>query len=271
MSKCLTGKVAVVTGSGRGIGRQTVLKLAQMGAKVVVNVKKGIDEAMETVEMVRKLGGEGIVVQVDVSSEEGARHLINEAVKQLGSVDILVNNAGLGIAAPIEQVDEKLWDKQLNVNLRSSFFTSKYAAEVMKQRGWGRIVNVTSVAGLIGMKHLVPYSAAKAGLIGLTRALAAELSEYGITVNAVAAGLVKTKMGLSLVEYIGRQRGAGESPEDMMSRWEKAHTLIGRLPTEEEVASLICYLASPDAGAVTGQVFVIDSGWTFAESRNYMV
>ncbi len=132
-------------------------------------------------------------------------------------------------------------------------------------------MNVTSVAGIIGMKHVVPYCAAKAGLIGLTRALAAELSEYGITVNAVAPSLVKTKMGLSLlVKYIDRQKGAGESLEDAISRWEKAHTLVGRLPTEEEVASLICYLASPDAGAITGQVFVIDSGWTIAESRNYV-
>jgi 3-oxoacyl-[acyl-carrier protein] reductase len=110
-------------------------------------------------------------------------------------------------------VDEKLWDKQLNVNLRSAFFTSKYAAPYMKERKWGRIVNVASVAGLVGTKHLVPISAAKAGSIGLTRALASELSEYGITVNAVAAGLVKTKMGMSLIEYIGRQSGANENPE----------------------------------------------------------
>ncbi len=271
MSKPLTGMVAVVSGSGRGIGRQTVLKLAQIGAKVVVNVKKGIGEAMETLEMVRNLGGEGILIQSDVSSEEGARHLIYEAAKQLGTVDILVNNAGLGIAAPIEKVDEKLWDKQINVNLRSSFFTCKYAAEFMAKRGWGRIINVTSVAGLIGMKHLIPYSAAKAGLVGLTKALAAELSDYGITVNAVAAGLVKTKMGVSLVEYISRQNSSSGSPEDLVSSWAKAHTLVGRLPTEEEVASLISYLASPDAGSVTGQVFVIDSGWTIAESRNYMI
>jgi 3-oxoacyl-[acyl-carrier protein] reductase len=120
------------------------------------------------------------------------------------------------------------------------------------------------------MKHLAPYSAAKAGIIGLTKALASELSEHGITVNAVAAGLVKTKMGMSLVEYIGRQSGAGEDPELMISRWERMHTLLGKLPTEEEVASLIAYLTTPEAGSITGQVFVIDSGWTIAESKNYM-
>jgi 3-oxoacyl-[acyl-carrier protein] reductase len=247
-----------------------VLKLAQLGAKVVVNVKRGVEEAEETLGMVRSLGGEGFIIQSDVSSEEGARHLIHEAARQLGAVDILVNNAGLGIAAPIEDVDEKLWDKQLNVNLRSAFFTSKYASPYMKERRWGRIVNVTSVAGLVGMKHLAPYSAAKAGIIGLTKALASELSEHGITVNAVAAGLVKTKMGMSLVEYIGRQSGAGEDPELMISRWERMHTLLGKLPTEEEVASLIAYLTTPEAGSITGQVFVIDSGWTIAESKNYM-
>jgi 3-oxoacyl-[acyl-carrier protein] reductase len=270
MSGPLVGRVAVVSGSGRGIGRHVVLKLAQLGARVVVNVKRGVEEAEETLGMVRSLGGEGFIIQSDVSSEEGARHLIHEAARQLGAVDILVNNAGLGIATPIENVDEKLWDKQLNVNLRSAFFTSKYASPYMKERRWGRIVNVTSVAGLVGMKHLAPYSAAKAGIIGLTKALASELSEHGITVNAVAAGLVKTKMGMSLVEYIGRQSGAGEDPELMISRWERIHTLLGKLPTEEEVASLTAYLTTPEAGSITGQVFVIDSGWTIAESKNYM-
>jgi 3-oxoacyl-[acyl-carrier protein] reductase len=270
MSGPLVGRVAVVTGSGRGIGRHVVLKLAQLGAKVVINVKRGVEEAEETLRMVKSLGGEGLIVQSDVSTEEGARHLIHEAARQLGAIDILVNNAGLGIAAPIENVDEKLWDKQLNVNLRSAFFTSKYSAPYMKERKWGRIVNVTSVAGLVGMKHLVPYSAAKAGLIGLTRALASELSEHGITVNAVAAGLVKTKMGMSLIEYIGRQSGANEDPELMISRWARTHTLLGKLPTEEEVASLIAYLTTPEAGSVTGQVIIIDSGWTIAESKTYM-
>jgi NAD(P)-dependent dehydrogenase (short-subunit alcohol dehydrogenase family) len=262
------GRVAVVTGSGRGIGRSIAQALAASGNRVVVNVKRNKEEGLQTLDLVRRSGGGGIFVQADVSTNDGAKTLLTEAVSQLGSVDVLVNNAGLGIAAPLDRVDEALWDKQVNTNLKSVFLCSKYACETMSKKGWGRIVNISSVAGLTGMAELIPYSAAKAGVIGLTKALAAEMSPKGITVNAIAAGLIDTKMGRSLVDYIDKEAGR-PTEGNPTGGWALKHTLTGRLPTAAEVARMVDFLASEDSGSITGQVFVIDSGWTLNEAKAY--
>ncbi len=262
-------KVAIVTGSGRGIGRSTVLALAGTGAKVVVNVKRNVKEGEETLEMVRRTGGDGILIQTDVSTDAGARELVGRTITAFGRVDVLVNNAGLGIAAPISRTDETLWDKQIATNLKSVFLCSKYALEDMVPRRWGRIINISSVAGITGMAELIPYSAAKAGVIGLTKSLAAELPSTGITVNAVASGLVDSKMGRSLLDYLGKKQETGSSSDESVLRWASLHTLTGRLPDSTEVAGVVRFLASDEAASITGQVIVIDSGWTANEARNY--
>jgi 3-oxoacyl-[acyl-carrier protein] reductase len=262
-------KVAVVTGSGRGIGRSTAIALASSGARVVVNVKRNLQEGAETLAMINKMGSDGILVQSDVSTDTGAKELIGQTISRLGKIDILVNNAGVGIAAPLLEIDETLWDKQINTNLKSVFLCSKYACSNMVQRGWGRIVNITSVAGIMGMAELIPYSAAKAGVIGLTKALAAELPAGGITVNAVASGLVDSKMGRSLVGYLGKKQGTTASSDESILRWAALHTLTGRLPDSSEIAAVVKLLTSDEAASITGQVIVIDSGWTMSEARNY--
>jgi len=252
-------RVAVVTGSGRGIGRAIAVRLAKVGVKVVVNYKRHDDEGEETMRQVRSVGGEGILVKADVATEEGARLVINEALKMWGSVDVLVNNAGLGIARPLIDVDEGLWDKIINTNLKSAYLCSRYALPHMIKARWGRIINITSIEGILGAAYNIPYATAKAGLIGFTKSLAAEVSDYGITVNAVAPGLVRTKMGLSLLQVLGI------SEED----WARSTTLTGRIIEPEEVAELVAFLASDEAKNITGQLFVIDSGTSNLLARRH--
>ena len=203
-------------------------------------------------------------------------------MSSFGGVHILVNNAGVGILHDIPAVSEELWDKQIDTNLKSAFLCTKYACSSMIEAGWGRIVNISSVAGVIGLASLVPYSAAKAGMIGMTRAVAAELSPKGVTANTIAAGLVDTKMGRSLVGAItgrGRVENGGDpsraddddaSQVDGSATWASKHTLTGRMLDADEIAGLTSFLVSDAAASITGQVFVMDGGWSMVEARNYL-
>ncbi|MFP3177960.1 MAG: SDR family NAD(P)-dependent oxidoreductase [Thermocladium sp.] len=253
-------QIAVVTGSGRGIGRSIAVRLAKAGFSIVINVKRHIEEGEEALREVKK-HGDGILVQADVSTVDGASKLINEAINAFGSIDVLVNNAGLGIAKPFMEIDESLWDKLISTNLKSVYLVTRAALPHMIKKGHGKIINITSIAGITGLAYLVPYSAAKAGIIGFTKALAAEVGPLGITVNAVAAGLVKTKMGDSLLQYIGQNE----------ETWAKMHTLTGSIVESDEVAELVAALASDNIRNLIGEVIVIDSGSSIIESRRFVL
>ena len=242
----LSGKTAVVTGASRGIGRAIAEKLAAEGAFVVINYN-GSKEAAETVLAgIRAAGGDGCVMQCNVSDFAACEAWMKEILALYGKIDILVNNAGVTRDNLILRLSEEDFDTVLNANLKGAFLCCKEAARRMVRQRYGRIVNLSSVVGLRGNAGQTNYSASKAGLIGLTKALAKEEGPSGITVNCVAPGVIDTDMM------------AAFTAEDKAALAEE--TPVGRLGSADEVAQLLVFLAGESAGYITGQVLCVDGG-----------
>ena len=240
----LTGKSALVTGGSRGIGKAISLALAGQGAAVAVNYVANKDAADEVVAEITGNGGKAIALQGDVA-DDGAR-LVDETKEQLEGIHILVNNAGLTQDNLMLRMSEQAWDRVMAVDLRGAFLTTKAALRPMIRQRWGRIINIASVAGLVGNAGQANYAAAKAGLIALTKSVAKEVASRNVTANAVAPGLVTTELTAGLTE---------EQEQAVLQL-----APLGRPATPEEIAPAVVYLASEEAAYVTGSVLTVDGG-----------
>jgi 3-oxoacyl-[acyl-carrier protein] reductase len=239
-------KIALVTGASRGIGRAIAINLAKNGAYVIVNYSSSPEAAQETLNEIREVGGDGEVLKFSVQDSQAVETAFDGIKSRLGQLDILINNAGISRDGLVLRMKDEEWLSTLNVNLNGAFYCARAAARLMLKAKWGRIVNISSVVGEMGNAGQVPYVSSKAGLIGLTKALAKELASRNVTVNAVAPGFIETDMTNALDEKV-----RGEHMKAIP---------LGRYGHSDEVAELVSFLASDSAAYITGQVIGINGG-----------
>ncbi|MHA6531923.1 3-oxoacyl-[acyl-carrier-protein] reductase [Paenibacillus sp. BAC0078] len=246
MFSALKGQTALVTGGSRGIGRSIALLLAEYGVKVAVNYSGNEAAAQETVARINELGSEGIALKGDVGNSQQAEDLVKEVINTWGKIDILVNNAGITRDNLIMRMKEEEFDQVIETNLKGVFNCLKSVTRPMMKQRYGRIINISSVIGVIGNAGQVNYSAAKAGIIGMTKSAARELASRGITVNCIAPGFIDTEMTHAL-------------SDEVRSEYEKGIPLA-RLGRPEDIAMAVVFLASEGATYMTGQTLHVDGG-----------
>jgi len=242
----LEGKVSLVTGASRGIGKAIALKLSSLGSKVAINYREGEVAANSVVQEIVSQGREAISIKADVADSEAVKAMVQKVNTEWNKIDILVNNAGITRDNLLLRMSDKAWDDVLNTNLRGVYLCTKFALRSMVKQRWGRIISVASIAGLIGNAGQTNYSASKAGIIAFTKSVAREVGSRNITANAVAPGFIKTQMTEILPDAI---------KESILSM-----TSLRRFGEPEDVAEVVAFLASDRANYITGQVISIDGG-----------
>lgn len=242
----LTGKIAVVTGAARGIGRAIALALAEEGAEVVINYHHSEERSLAVKEEIEARGGKAAVMQCDVSDYESCEKFVSAVAEMYGHIDIWVNNAGITKDQLLMRMSEEAFDEVIETNLKGTFQCMRFVSRIMVKQRCGRIINLSSVVGIAGNAGQVNYAASKAGVIGMTKSAAKELAGRGITVNAVAPGFIETEMTSVLSEKVQEQA--------------KNQIPLGHFGTPEDVASAVVFLASEQAKYITGQVLQVDGG-----------
>ena len=242
----LTGKNALVTGAGRGIGKAIALELAAKGAFVIVNYNGSKEAAEQTVAEIKAAGGDAIAYQCSVSDYEACGAMITALIKEYAHIDILVKNAGITRDGLLMKMSEEDFDAVINTNLKGCFNTIRHMSRYFLKQRAGKIINISSVSGILGNAGQANYSASKAGVIGLTKAVARELASRGINVNAVAPGFVETDMTDALSDSV---------KENL-----KSQIPLGKIGHPQDIAKAVAFLASPDANYITGQVLSVDGG-----------
>jgi 3-oxoacyl-[acyl-carrier protein] reductase len=245
----LEGKNAVVTGGGRGVGRAISLAYAKEGANVVVNYAGNEKAANEVVEMIKGMGRKAVAVKGDVGNEADAKRIVEACVENFGSIQIVVNNAGVSKPGMLHKLDVATWDEVVNIQMRGPWLTVKAASKYFMEQNYGRIVNVTSVAGVVGTIGQINYSAAKGGVISMTKSMARELAKFNVTANVISLGIVSTDM----TEKI--------STDEKLKEIYVRRILLGRYAEPEDVAPAFVFFASDDARYVTGQLLCVDGGY----------
>ncbi len=245
----LKNKVAIITGAGSGIGQASALAFSRQGAKVVV-ADWSETSGEETVKLVKRQKGQAIFVKVDVSRVADVENLVKQCLGEYGQVDILFNNAGIVKMGALHETSEANWDQVININLKGVFLCSKAVIPQMLKQGKGKIVNTTSIAGLVGFDQIGPYCASKGGIIALTREMALEYAPKKINVNCIAPGVIKTNMTKDMLNDPATAQGFS------------ANTPYPRLGESEDIALAAVYLASDESDFVTGEILVVDGGWT---------
>ncbi len=245
----LEGKKAIVTGGSRGIGRSVALAFAAQGADVLVNFHSNDTAAKETVAEIEKLGRKGIAVKADVADHESAKNMVDACVENLGGIDILVNNAGVSKPSMLLKMKEADWDAIINIHLKAAFNTVQAAGQYMKEKKYGKIINVISTAGIFGTIGQINYASAKAGIIGFTKSASRELGRYNINVNVICPGITKTDMTNKL------------QTDEKLRKIYESRIQLGRFADPEEIAPAFVFLASDEASYITGQVLGVDGGY----------